>query len=449
MAERSSGPVRPPVIDLIAKPATRPQTPVDEPAMPDSSAAEPVTPAADAMSDAPRPPPRPLARLAMPWSAISIAAVAGAVLGTMLTYAAVNFVALPDGRPLIADPSAKLAAQDQAIAELSARLTAAEAATGAAQSASATASDLEALRQQVAAIAAPTVVDLAPLEAQVASIEDRIVAIGAGASGADATALAETIARLEGGIGEVRATLETLTQRTGTAEQSVATLRGELDASRSAVAAPPSTTNGNDIGAAVRLPLMVSGIESAFANGRAYSAELAGLSTMLPDLAVPEAIRTAADTGLPRPDAVALAFTDAVPAILAGRAATGSGDLTQDAFDWAKGLLALRPMEETEGDTPEAIVSRLEAAVARRDFVAATALLDILPEPMQAGAGASATGIRALAAADGFIAALRTTALDQPVPEQPTPAPAAPEAVAPEAPATEQPATEQAGEATP
>ena len=88
----------------------------------------------------------------------------------------------------------------------------------------------------------------------------------------------------------------------------------------------------------------------------------------------------------------------------------------------------------TEGATPEAIVSRLEAAVGRRDFAGATALLDQLPEAMQAAAGSVGTDIRTLAAADGFIAILRARAL---------------EATA-EAPAVEDPASEApAAEATP
>lgn len=449
MAERKSGPVRPPVIDLTAKPATRPRSDDRETAEPEAPAGAEAEAATAEPPEAPRPP-RPVARLAMPWSAISIAAIGGAVLGTMLTYGAVNFVALPDNRPVIADPSARLAAQDAAIAEITARLAAAEAAstaasTSAKEAASATATELESLRQQVAAIPAPAAaVDLAPLEAQVANLEASIVAIGAGASGADATALAETISGLEAGIGELRAALEALTQRTSTAEQSIASLRGDVEATRSAVAAQTSMVGSSDIGPAVRLPLLVSGIESAFANGRPYSSELSGLTTLLPDLSVPDAIRSAADEGLPRPDAVATAFAEAVPAILAGRTALASGDLTQDALEWAKGLLALRPVDETDGDLPEAIVSRLEAAVARRDFVAASALLGQLPEPMQAAAGTSATGIRTLAAADGFIAALRTTALETPTPAaEPTEEPQA------EGPQAEEPQAEQPVEATP
>ncbi len=424
MAERKSGPVRPPVIDLTAKAATRPSSDDRETVEPEAPAVAEADAAAAEPPEAPRPP-RPVARLAMPWSAISIAAIGGAVLGTALTYGLVNVVALPDNRPVIADPSVRLAAQDAAIAELTTRLAAAEAASAAtsttvAEAASATAAELESLRQQLDALPAPAAaVDLAPLEAQVATLEASIAAIGAGASGADATALAETISGLEAGIGELRAALEALTQRTSTAEQSIASLRGDVEATRSAVAAQTSMVGASDIGPAVRLPLLVSGIESAFANGRPYDSELSSLSTLLPDLVVPDPIRTAAADGLPRPDAVALAFTEAVPAILAGRPAFASGDLTQDALDWAKGLLALRPLEEADGDTPEAVVSRLEAAVARRDFAAATALLGQLPEPMQAAAGNTANDISTLAAADDFIAALRTTALEAPAATEP------------------------------
>ena len=160
----------------------------------------------------------------------------------------------------------------------------------------------------------------------------------------------------------------------------------------------------------MKLPLVVSGLETAFAAGRAYTAELDSLRALLPNLAVPEPVATAAETGLQRPDAIAVDFRTAVPAILAGRTAQSTGDWGKDAIEWAKALLALRPAGEMEGNSPEAIVSRLEAAVERHDFVAA-ALLDSLPEPMQAAAGDVATSIRTHASADGFIAGLRAQAL--------------------------------------
>ncbi len=108
---------------------------------------------------------------------------------------------------------------------------------------------------------------------------------------------------------------------------------------------------------------------------------------------------------------MAARFSRKVPDILAGRSTAGSGDLGEDALAWMRGVLALRPAEELQGDSPEAVMSRLESAVARGDFVAASALLDQLPASMQAAAGDTATDIRTLAAATGFADELRAKAL--------------------------------------
>ncbi len=74
--------------------------------------------------------------------------------------------------------------------------------------------------------------------------------------------------------------------------------------------------------------------------------------------------------------------------------------------------MALRPAEEIAGDTPEAVVSRLEGAVKRHDFASAATLLAQLPQPMQAAAGELGAAIAAHAAADTFLAGLRAQALD-------------------------------------
>lgn len=421
MAERKSGPVKPPVIDLKAKPAPRAKAedaPKPEAAPKPETAAEapPERPVPPPPPSPPPPSPRPQARLAMPWSAIAIATVAGALLGTGLTYALTNWLPMNDNRPVIADPAAQLAAHDARLAELEARLAATEAQARNTQvSLDATIAQLDAglaaVREEIAAVPAATPVDLTPLETQLARLEDRVTAIGAGASSADAAALAETITGIETGFAELRTALGAIEARSGAVETALGELRGEVETAQSAISAQNQNFGAANIGPAIRLPLVVSGIESAFANGRPYAAELGGLRTLLPDLAVPGPIVAAADSGLPRPDAVAARLTAAVPEILAGRTGTSTGDLGQDAVEWMKGLLAIRPVGEIEGDAPEAIVSRLEAAVARRDFTAAAALLAALPAPMQAAAGTAAGDIGTLAAAEAFMADLRSRAL--------------------------------------
>ena len=472
MAERKSGPVKPPVIDLKARDASRtdakparnrsaprqarpPRPDQDAPAPAvdpavtakpsdaspaDAGAAERqarTSPEAEAQAspreplerprpeaDQPRPasrteplmPPR-RAKLAMPWSAISLAALGGALLGTALTYALVGLLPLPASAPPIADPSDRLAALEASVEDLGGRLTPLEAAGGDLRSTDASLRSALAAQDgsitqigqrldSVAAVAEQTV-DLTPLTSQLAALEDRVSAMGAGASSADAAALAESLTGIEAELAELRTQLEAVTAQAAVLDQ----LNGDLASLRSTVAAQTKTLAGTSIGPVVQLPLLVSGLESAFSAGRPFSTELDALQALLPELDVPPSVAGAADDGLPRADRVIARFETVVPAILAGRAATSTGDLGQDALEWAKALLALRPTGELEGNTPDAIVSRLEAAVAREDFVAASDLLSSLPAPMRSAAGEVGDQIGSLAAATRFIAALRAQAL--------------------------------------
>ena len=464
MAERKSGPVKPPVIDLKARDASQPtetDKPAAKPAAPKPAAAKgesaaakpeptvetgpeaatvtetvtervietPTEPRPEPVRPIPTPPTPPAppvrqARLAMPWSAIGIASAGGAILGTVLTYLLVNVLPLPSNAPVIADPAEQLSALDGRIATLEQRVpTLEESAMDTQVSLDATIAQLDSgiagvktsltaletrLDEVQASIpAAATPVDLAPLTEQLNTLESRVTAIAAGASSADAAALADSLNTIEASIAGLTTRLDQNDARFG----EIDAIRAELDTAKAAIAAQTRQLGGADIGPAVKLPLVVSGLETAFAAGRPYTAELDSLRALLPNLAVPEPVAATAETGLQRPDALAADFRAAVPAILAGRTAQSTGDWGKDAIEWAKALLALRPSGEIEGNSPEAIVSRLEAAVERSDFVAAAALLDQLPEAMQSAAGDVATAIRGHASADGFIAGLRAQAL--------------------------------------
>jgi hypothetical protein len=472
MADRKSGPVKPPVIDLTArdagqgshgarKPAAGRRAPAqssskakaatapapdaaavredapeaapiaDASPTPESAAAEdqaaataqpPEAPAADT-AEPPRtppqpqpqpsipPPPRPQARLAMPWSAISIAAIAGALLGAGLTYLLAAWIALPSSTPPIDDPAPELTEQAARLAGLEQRFSALEEAAIDSQVGLDTTiarldtgfTDLRGSIEEVRA-AIPPPVDLSGIEAELRSLESRLDATAAGASSEDAAALAQSLAALTTRISD-------LDRQMAQTDATIEGLTTDLAAARSTIAAQTSSIGGTDVGPAVKLPLIVSGLESAFASGRPYAVELASLTAILPDLDVPAALETSAQAGLARPDDLANRFSAAVPNILAGRAATATGDLGQDALEWAKALLALRPAGEIEGDTPEAVISRLEGAMQRRDFITAAVLLEQLPEPMRVAAGALATEISAQAEAQSFVAALRAQAL--------------------------------------
>ena len=111
-----------------------------------------------------------------------------------------------------------------------------------------------------------------------------------------------------------------------------------------------------------------------------------------------------------RPDTLTQRFELALPDILAARETTGQ-NWSDSAVDWAKSLLALRPAQEQEGDSPDAVVSRLEGAMTRHDYAAAQDLLAKLPAKMQTAAAVVAPAIAAHAAAEELLASLRARAL--------------------------------------
>ena len=81
------------------------------------------------------------------------------------------------------------------------------------------------------------------------------------------------------------------------------------------------------------------------------------------------------------------------------------------ALDWFRSAIALRPTGEIEGDTPEAVMSRLEGAIARRDFVTAESLLAALPAPMLTAGEDVPALVASQAEATRFLDVLRTSAL--------------------------------------
>lgn len=401
MAERKSGPVKPPVIDLEARPA--------ETAEPKPESARPRAEAT------PRPTPRPAARLAMPWSAISIAAVLGALLGTCLTYTLVRVLPLPDNRPQIADPAPALADQSTRIEALTTRLAALE------TEGSKTAADLKStadtltsgLNETKAAIAGlpqPTTVDLGPTDQRLGALETQVAALGAGASSPDAAALGTKVSELETRLAALEKRPVTPAVPAVPAAD-VTALKSDIETLKQAVAARAPSLAEGEVSAAVRLPLLVAGLDSAFGNGRPYADVLKSLTPLLPATKVPDGIAAAAETGLPAPATVAERVSAVVPDMLAKRSVTASGDLVTDSIDWFKGLIALRPSGDVTGDTPEALVARIEAAAQRADWAGTAELFSKLPVPMRLAAGDVVGDVSRLAEAQAFIETLRRDAL--------------------------------------
>jgi hypothetical protein len=455
MAERKPGPVKPPVIEGVArpapakpdpapatpkpeskpeaiippaakadpKPAPRPEPAKPEPAKPEVSKPEPPRSPPNTGINKPSGPPPSFARRPpepeFSWPLLAGVAIGAAILGTILTYLVGNIIALPSHIPQIADPAPQLVAQDERLDSLEQQLAALQTSAGKTQqSLDATLVQLDSglaeLRQSIedvrGAIPAPVTVDLSGIEVDLKTLKSRIDALSAGVSGGDADAITQSLSTIDSNIAALTTRLDGVDGRLTAIDATSTALRTDLEATRKLLNDHIASALPNEIGPQLKLPLILSGLETAFASGKPFAIELQSLATILPDLVVSERLALAAPNGLIRPDALEQKFTALLPEILAARSGS-KGNWANDALDWLKSVLALRPATETEGDTPEAIASRLEGAMDRHDYQAAASLLASLPAEMRAAAGTLGADIAAHADADALVAELRTRAL--------------------------------------
>jgi hypothetical protein len=389
--ETKTGPVKPPVLDLKAN-----ETGADKPES---------KPAAATQTPIPPKPPRPPQPDTAPASGGFAfgAALAGGVLGLAGAYGMAWFGLWP------AVP-APVPAADPRLAQFATAIPELETVTQTTQS------ELAALNQRIGALEsaepAPTAaaapapaeaVDLSGVEGDIAALSARLDALAAAPAPAADTGALDALRTDLAALG-IR--LDEVAARVGTAEAGLRTLETAVTQTTATLADQPG-----DIGAVLQLPLILSGFETAFATGRSYATELGALRAAVPDAAIPTAIANNAEAGLTRPDVIASRFAAVLPAMLAGRPADPDAQWQDGTLDWFRSAIALRPAGEIEGDTPEAVMSRLEGAIARRDFIAAEAMLAALPAPMRAAGEDVPALVAAQAEATRFLDALRTSAL--------------------------------------
>lgn len=421
---------------------------------PGAAVASPLAEASGSESRSPASPPStptPAPRRQRIWGPMLTASILGALLGTAVTAGLLSSGLLPlspggsqvparDAFPDLAAIESRLAALEAAPAApadgegdaaLTSRLDAVEASVSdqAARTETAVAQLTSAPAGQAPAV------DLGPLEARIAALDATVqqlqstppaeiegadpeaAALGEQVASlqANSAALAEQMASLQGELEALRGGDNTETQiaaLTGSLEET----RAELASAQEAIAALTDASAAAEADAALRLPLAVAGLEAAVAAGRPFGPELEAVRLLQPDLAVPEELATTQATGLTPPQALQEQFAAAIPAILAARPQSSDGSLPQAAADWFGQLLVLRPTGDVPGDTPEAVLARIEAAVERGDWAAAAAGFAQLPEPMQTAAGDLPQQMRAQASAQGFLASVRGAAPEEPAP---------------------------------
>lgn len=327
-----------------------------QPEPPETFLAEPVRTAdVEEASPAPAPVPQKRSRGGL------VGGLIGGVLAAGAGFGLAQFV--PQGWPLAGTQAleAQLATQEQEIAALKAQVG---------RLAEAPAPDT-ALAGRVAALEdrpAAATPDLAPLEGRIATLESRLeslVALPADGSGALPAALAALQAEVEAlkSGGGVAASTEAMAKAA----------EDRLQAAEARAAALQSETEAMVAGARARIAL--GQLTAAMDSGAPYAA-------LLPDLGeVPEALAGPAATGIPTLPALRDSFPDAARAALEASLQADMG------ATWAERIgtflmaqTGARSLTPREGDDPDAVLSRAEAALAQGDLAAALTETEALPE---------------------------------------------------------------------
>lgn len=278
---------------------------------------------------------------------------------------------------------------------------------------------IEKLTADLAALPAPQAaptVDLAPLEAQITAMADRVAAAEAAAANVPAppdnsaalSALESRIKALEslppGTVIEGSTTVDPAA--TAAVEQQIAALKAEMAAQNEAAKAAVAEVTA--AAEAARTALADAQAEaaklkdesSAAAQGAAATAALGRLTaaletgapyeTAVADLTaaghvVPPALADHAATGLPTLDSLQDSFPDAARAALEEALKADMGDTTTERIaTFLRTQVGVRSLEPREGDDPDAVLSRAEAAVEAGDLNAALTEITALPEAGQA-----------------------------------------------------------------
>ena len=196
------------------------------------------------------------------------------------------------------------------------------------------------------------------------------------------------------------------TQLQGTIDQAQA----EIDKARSEAEAISEQAFAAEQGALIRSTW--SEIETALESGAPYRESLDALQSML-EAPVPEPLVANADDGISQLSALQRSFPGAARAALDAsiRSTSSEGDAVDKLTSFLRVQAGVRSLAPREGDDPDAVLSRAEAALGSGDVAATLDEIKALPEAGQSAlsewADAATTRLDVLGAASDFASTLQ------------------------------------------
>lgn len=250
---------------------------------------------------------------------------------------------------------------------------------GDASAVTALAAEVEALKARLSETAPASPVDLAPIETRIAALESA-AGESAGAAGADPQA----IGKLEGDVGRLTNELATLREAVARTGETVSATQSQLT-ERIAAAEQKLDEPRSDIEMA--RAVAASALKTAIDRGGPYLAELEAFASVAPDDPSVAGLREHAAIGVASRSDLARDFQGAADAILdAVHQPEGDQGILNRLMSSAASAIRVRPVGSIEGDSPEAIVARIETKLQNGDFKGAQIEWQTLPEKGQAAA---------------------------------------------------------------
>jgi uncharacterized coiled-coil protein SlyX len=217
---------------------------------------------------------------------------------------------------------------------------------------------------------------------------------------------------LETRVGQVETSVGALDTRLGEAETASAAAAEQARAAAAALAETEARSAAAETQA--RTGAALAQLDAALDGGDPFEEPLSDLQTI--GVEVPEALSTAAATGVPSLAALREAFPEAARAALAEARAQGVLDEGGGLTGFLSSQLSLRSTTPREGSDVDAVLSRAESSLARGRLDEALTEVGALPQPVQDAMGDWIAQARTRAGAEAALAALR--------PPEPDPAPA-------------------------
>lgn len=164
-------------------------------------------------------------------------------------------------------------------------------------------------------------------------------------------------------------------------------------------------------GGAAAQAIAAIALEQRLRAGEPFAIEFAALTRAGVDGAALAPLKPFAESGAPSSASLAASFAKISAAILAAARPEAEGGVLDKLLDRLRNTVRVHPVGETPGEEPEAVVSRIQAALSRGQIAAAVAAFGKLPEAARKAGGDWVKTASARAGADEAARTLRDAAI--------------------------------------